>query len=93
MGHQVLVQLESIGITIVWSGVVAFHRLQSGRFGLSVCVFQKIRNVKVWTSTATAKTLTMLDIQVTGEGGDADPGFFNCEVCASPERPEVILQS
>ncbi|XPE46523.1 hypothetical protein ACNKHO_02600 [Shigella flexneri] len=24
MGHQVLVQLESIGITIVWSGVVAF---------------------------------------------------------------------
>lgn len=24
MGHQVLVQLESIGLTIVWSGVVAF---------------------------------------------------------------------
>lgn len=24
MGHQLLVQLESIGITVVWSGVVAF---------------------------------------------------------------------
>lgn len=24
MGHQLLVQLESIAITIVWSGVVAF---------------------------------------------------------------------
>ena len=24
MGHQVLLQLESNGITIVWSGVVAF---------------------------------------------------------------------
>ena len=24
MGHQLLVQLESIAITVVWSGVVAF---------------------------------------------------------------------
>jgi ammonia channel protein AmtB len=32
MVHQVLVQLESIAITVVWSGVVAFHRLQAGGY-------------------------------------------------------------
>jgi Amt family ammonium transporter len=30
MGHQVLVQLESIGITIVWSGVVALSATSGG---------------------------------------------------------------
>lgn len=38
MGHQVLVQLESIGITIVWSGVVAFigYKLADMIVGLRV---------------------------------------------------------
>jgi Amt family ammonium transporter len=38
MGHQVLVQLESIGITVVWSGVVAFigYKLADIAVGLRV---------------------------------------------------------
>ena len=38
MGHQVLVQLESIGVTIVWSGVVAFiaYKLADMTVGLRV---------------------------------------------------------
>jgi Amt family ammonium transporter len=60
MGHQVLVQLESIAITIVWSGIVAFigYKLADMTVG---CVFRKIRNAKGWTSTATARTPTTPD--------------------------------
>lgn len=38
MGHQLLVQLESIAITIVWSGVVAFigYKLADLTVGLRV---------------------------------------------------------
>ena len=38
MGHQVMVQLESIGVTIVWSAVVAFiaYKLADVTVGLRV---------------------------------------------------------
>ena len=38
MGHQLLVQLESVAITIVWSGVVAFigYKLADMTVGLRV---------------------------------------------------------
>lgn len=38
MGHQVMVQLESIAITVVWSGVVAFvgYKLADILVGLRV---------------------------------------------------------
>ena len=43
MGHQLLVQLESIGITVVWSGVVAFigYKVADMTVGLRVDVYKR----------------------------------------------------
>jgi Amt family ammonium transporter len=60
MGHQVLVQLESIGITVVWSGVVAFIGYKVADMTVG-CAYRKSRSAKGWTSTATAKTPTTPD--------------------------------
>ncbi len=46
MGHQVMVQLESIAITVVWSGVVAFvvgYKLADILVGLRVPEEQEAR--------------------------------------------------
>ena len=54
MGHQLLVQLESIAITIVWSGVVAFigYKLADLTVGLRVPEEQEREGLDV---TATAR--------------------------------------
>jgi ammonia channel protein AmtB len=54
MVHQVLVQLESIAITVVWSAVVAFIGYKLADMTV-VCAYRKSRSAKVWTSTATAR--------------------------------------
>ncbi|STV59627.1 ammonium transporter [Klebsiella pneumoniae subsp. pneumoniae] len=55
MGHQLLVQLESIAITVVWSGVVAFIGYKVADMTVG-CACRKSRSAKGWTSTAMAKT-------------------------------------
>lgn len=47
MGHQVMVQLESIAITVVWSGVVAFVGY-NWRISLLDCVYRKSRSARGW---------------------------------------------
>ncbi|XPE58499.1 hypothetical protein ACNKHQ_02305 [Shigella flexneri] len=49
MSHQVLVQLESIAITIVWSGIVAFIQDKSWMNRPRSARYRKTRSAKVCT--------------------------------------------
>ena len=59
MGHQLLVQLESVAITIVWSGVVAFigYKLADMTVGLRVPEEQEREGLDVNSHGENATTL------------------------------------
>ncbi len=88
MGHQLLVQLESIAITIVWSGVVAFIGYKLADLTVGLRVPEEQEREKGWMSTVTARMPITRNKHCKNSRTVFTSGyFFNCDYASPlPER-------
>ncbi len=89
MGHQLLVQLESIAITIVWSGVVAFigYKLANLTVGLRVPEEQEREGLDVDGHSERMPITRKQALQKNSRTVFTSGYFFNCDYALPlPER-------